>query len=137
MNAYVLDACALLAFLLDEDGAEVVEKKLEEAAQGECIIWIHAVNILEIYYGVMRDCGSSKADAILERINALPTLIIRELSEVTVRTAGRLKATNRLSLADSIAVGEAINRQATLVTADHHELDEIERRENLKFLWIR
>jgi len=48
-----------------------------------------------------------------------------------------LKATYKISLADSIATACASIYYAELVTADHHELDEIASKENIKFLWIR
>lgn len=45
--AIVLDACAIIAFLRDEEGADVVESAL---LGSECVI--HAVNLCEVY----KDC---------------------------------------------------------------------------------
>ena len=51
--------------------------------------------------------------------------------------AGRLKATYRISLADSIALAEASVSGGILLTADHHELELVEKNENIVFHWIR
>ena len=51
--------------------------------------------------------------------------------------AGRLKATYKISLADSVALAEAFVSGGTLLTADHHELDVIEKHEKIQFQWIR
>lgn len=42
-----------------------------------------------------------------------------------------------MSVADSIALGEAITRNAYLSTCDHHEFDIVEKQEHIRFDWIR
>jgi hypothetical protein len=42
-----------------------------------------------------------------------------------------------MSLADSIGLAEAIINDGYFVTADHHELDIVEKKEHLKIAWIR
>ena len=42
-----------------------------------------------------------------------------------------------ISLADSIALAEAAVIGGHLITADHHELDIVERNESVRFFWIR
>gem|GEM_PF-4300010 len=51
--------------------------------------------------------------------------------------AGRLKATYKISLADSIALSQTIIVKGFLLTCDYHEFDAIEGREPLRFHWIR
>jgi len=51
--------------------------------------------------------------------------------------AGRIKASYRLSLADSILLVTAIIQDATIVTSDHHEMDAIQASENMSFCWVR
>ena len=48
-----------------------------------------------------------------------------------------MKKQYRLSLADAIGLAAAIISNASFVTADHHELDVIEKNENISFTWIR
>ncbi|GHU14927.1 hypothetical protein FACS1894163_00050 [Spirochaetia bacterium] len=50
---------------------------------------------------------------------------------------GRLKASYDISFADSIALGYALVLGQPLITADHHEFDEIEKHEKIIFEWIR
>lgn len=134
---YILDACALLAFLLDEEGAEKVESILEKGNTSNCTIYMHKLNVLEIYYGVYREEGKTKANEVLDRILALPIKIINELDDSVFKEAGRLKATQRISLADSILLAQAKVNKASVVSADHHEFDEIEKQKEIKFFWIR
>jgi uncharacterized protein with PIN domain len=79
---YVMDACALLAFLNDEPGADVVEALLQQAKNGGCMLSMHKLNILEIYYGVFREDGVDRAEEILTTILALPINVVASLSEI-------------------------------------------------------
>jgi PIN domain nuclease of toxin-antitoxin system len=47
---YVLDACALLAVLSNEQGADIVENVYEKAVSGEAVLSMHRLNLLEVYY---------------------------------------------------------------------------------------
>ena len=51
--------------------------------------------------------------------------------------AGNLKRRYKMSLADSIGLGETIIYNGTFVTADHHELDIVDKKEDISFTWIR
>ena len=51
--------------------------------------------------------------------------------------AGRLKSKYRISLADSIALAEALILGGELLTCDHHEFDVIKKKEPINFMWIR
>jgi uncharacterized protein len=134
---YVLDACALIAFLNDEEGADKVEALLAEGMDGSSGIFLHEINLLEIYYGVFRHGGESLAEQTYVRIGNLPLKFVRGLRKNVFKEAGRLKATYRVSLADSMVLAEAMTRGVPLVTCDHHEFDIIEARNELKFSWIR
>ncbi|MCL2643733.1 MAG: hypothetical protein FWD52_09580 [Candidatus Bathyarchaeota archaeon] len=46
-----MDACALIAFLRDELGADVVTAILKCAKQGKAEICMNSINLLEVYYG--------------------------------------------------------------------------------------
>jgi len=134
---YVLDACALIAFLNDEAGADIVEELLRKSDPQVPNLFLHRLNLLEVYYCIYREVGPETSEQALGRIRALPVTEVTEISYEAFLEAGRLKAIYRLSLADSIAAAEANVRGASLVTADHHEFDFIAARENISFLWIR
>jgi predicted nucleic acid-binding protein len=136
-NVFVMDACALIAFLADEEGADRVEGVLTDAKNGKCQLYMNTINVLEVFYGVYREDGKERAEEVLEKIAGLPIKVIGTLKKGVFKEAGRLKATYRISLADSIAASEALIKKARLMTSDHHELDEIEDREKIDFYWIR
>jgi len=64
---------------------------------------------------------------------------IVEFNDKIFFEAGRLKASYKMSLADSIALATAIVLGGTLLTSDHHEFDAIEasEAEDIKFQWTR
>ena len=74
---------------------------------------------------------------MLEEIKKSPVEIIHEISDPVFKTAGRIKTSYRVSLADAIALAEAAVRMGTLVTSDHHEFDIVEQNEPIGFFWIR
>ncbi len=134
---FTFDACALIAFLNDEEGADLVEKLLCEASVQGVGLLINKVNVLEIYYGVYRDDGFEEAKNVLAKIENLPIKIIDTLTDEVFYEAGKLKATNRIALADAIAIAEANVRDIELVTCDHHEFDELVKEKKMVAYWIR
>lgn len=58
MASLVFDACALIAFAYDEDGADLLETYLA-SEQDTC--FVHSLNFCEFYYQAYR--RSSKQDA--------------------------------------------------------------------------
>jgi len=137
MTTYVLDACAMLAVLSNEPGAEVVEEIYEKAASGEVALAMSKINLLEVYYDLIRTYSIDRADEILNEIRRLPIHIYHEISDDVFREAGRLKTSYKISLSDSIALAQTMALGGELLTADHHEFDAIEGREFIRFLWIR
>ena len=118
---FVVDACALIALLEDEPGADVVEKILKDSTS-RCLI--HAVSACEVYYDLYRRGNTEDAETLemilaeygLELLEALPSSLWR--------IAGKIKAEwRRVSLADCFALALTIREKGTLVTSDHHELD--------------
>jgi len=136
-KTYVLDACAILAVLSDEPGADVVEEIYEKAASSEAILAMNKLNLLEVYYYLIREYGRERADRFYNEVKHLPIHIYKEITDDVFTEAGQLKATYKISLADSIALAQTIALDGELLTADHHEFDVIERSEAIRFRWIR
>jgi len=134
---YVVDACAVLAHLNDEQGAEAVEELYAGGFSDANKVGIHAVNLLEVYYFVNKHAGNAQAESVLRGIEELGLHVERTLSNPLLRRAGRFKGEYRLSLADSIALGYAGLWEASLVTCDHHEKDPIDAAGKASFYWIR
>ena len=133
----MLDACAVIAALSNEEGADKVEAAYNEASFGNAKIAMNIINLLEVYYDDYRIHGKESADKMIERIMSAPTNIITEIKQDIFTEAGRLKATYKISLADSIVLAQAIVLKGSLLTCDHHEFDAIEGKEPLTFHWIR
>jgi len=134
---YVLDACAMIAFLQDEPGADKVAAILTNAKDGKCKAFINAINLLEVYYEIYRAIGKAKANEEIAMIKKLPIEINAEITDKIFAEAGRLKATHKISLADSFALAQAITSGGELLTSDHHEFNSIEGIEPIIFHWIR
>jgi predicted nucleic acid-binding protein len=134
---YVLDACAMIALLSKEAGAEKVAEVYKKAVSGEAALVMHKLNLLEVYYGIFREYGKEDADKFLEKIRQSPIAIDHEITDGIFAEAGRLKASYKMSLADSIALAEASVSGGAILTADHHEFDVVEKNEKIRFQWIR
>ena len=134
---YALDACALLALLKNENGAEIVENLLVEAAESGHSVCMNKYTLLEVYYGFFREDGEAFAEKQLKAIHESPIAIVEILSDEVFRIAGRLKAKYKISLADAVVLGQGLADGATVVSSDHHELDAVEKGEKIPFLWIR
>jgi len=138
MTCYVLDACALVAVLKGENGAEAVDNLFQQAVRGNAMLSMSIVNLLEVYYGFIGDIGLSETRDMMNTINSTPLAIIDTVSPRVYHEAARLKGTyHRLSLADAVGVATAIERGGVFVTADHHELEAVASKETLNFLWFR
>jgi predicted nucleic acid-binding protein len=135
-SVLVLDACALLAFFYGENGADIVEDKLNAAERQELTLYLHRVNFFEVYYKVMQK-DSVKAQLVYDTILKLPITILSEISDDVFKEAARLKVRYKISLADSMALAAASIMQASILTCDHHEFDPVEQAEHIKFVWIR
>jgi PIN domain nuclease of toxin-antitoxin system len=132
----VLDACALVALLKNESGADRVVEFYAKAKNGEVQIMMNRVNLLEVYYGFYRDGGKDYADKIIGEVER-SLIRVSEFDKALFSEAGRLKSTYKISLADSIALAQALVSGDGLLTADHHEFDAMEGHEPIRFLWIR
>jgi predicted nucleic acid-binding protein len=134
---YIMDACALIASIAGEDGSENVHKILNAAYDGDIDIIMNKINVLEVYYDVYRTYGQEEAFKFLNDIKTIPIEINSEITDDLLKEAGRFKVTYKVSLADSIVLAEAKINNASVITADHHEFNIIEKIEDINFFWIR
>ena len=122
-SVFVFDACALIAILENEPGADVVAELLREPAN-RCLI--HAVSACEVYYDLCRRGTIDEADSLVELFDEYGLDLVDTLPSELWGIAGKLKAEwRRVSLADCFALALAIREEGCLVTSDHHELDPI------------
>ena len=89
---FVLDACAVIAFFNDEDGADKVEQLLWQGDRPPNRLFMHEINLLEIFYGVYRDESKELAEQAYVKVLNLPIKVVKGLTKTVFKEAGRLKA---------------------------------------------
>lgn len=119
---FVFDSSSLIAFLWNEDGADVVENLLIDS-KNSCMA--HAINLCEIYYDLVRRAGELAAQNTSRMLASI--LKVREdLDPALWQQAGRYKAELRhVSLADCFCLALAKRVSGTVVSTDHHEFDTV------------
>jgi PIN domain nuclease of toxin-antitoxin system len=118
---FVLDACAMIAYLRAEDGAEIVRDILKDPAI-DC--YAHVVNLCEVYYDFIRGGDLKSARAAMRDLTAVGIRARRDMSTSFWMSVGQLKGTIRkISLADCFAIELSRRLNAEVVTSDHHEFD--------------
>jgi predicted nucleic acid-binding protein len=135
---YVLDACALTAFLNQEQGKgfEPVKELFERAVDEGFPVYMNIVNLAEVYYFFIRKKGQSAADEIMENAVDLPITVIDTISEAVYRRTAYFKSHYSMSLADAFVCATAQCLGATLVTKDS-EVEAAENKESLSVFWIK
>jgi PIN domain nuclease of toxin-antitoxin system len=73
---YVFDACALIALLKGEEGKDKINALFQQAYTGEITLAMSTVNLLEVYYGFIRDEGLDEAARLLAPVYNTPLTII-------------------------------------------------------------
>jgi len=119
---YVLDACAMIAFLRGEPGADVVENALLDTTS-DCLA--HAINLCEVFYDFYRDSGESAAKGAIADLSIVGVTERDDFSQTFWMEVGWLKAQGKISLADCFAITLTNRTGGTLLTSDHHEMDKI------------
>jgi len=133
VNYFVFDACGLITFLRNEQGAE---KAMQLFADEEISFFMHAITLGEVYYDTLR-MNKNKAMDLFETVNELGIQIIRNIDEKLIKVAADFKVNNKMSYADSFVLALAEINNAQIITTDHHEFDAVEKNSNLKFYWLR
>ncbi|MDR1443348.1 MAG: PIN domain-containing protein [Treponema sp.] len=134
---YALDACALIAFLNDEEGADSIEELLDKSLAGDVSLSMSIINLFEVYYGELRDKGAEIAQVVLDMARHYSINIINTISEGVFHEAARLKARYKVSVGDSIGLATAAELGGLFVSSDHHDLDIIDRSEPGRLYWFR
>jgi len=69
---YILDACALIALLAGESGAENVKKLIQDAINGDITVKINQINLLEVYYKLCNVYNQNEANRTIKKIKQYP-----------------------------------------------------------------
>jgi len=117
---YVFDACAVIALLNDEEGADTVAGLINQAGMGADRIYIK---------------GREYAETVLESLYTSPIIILHEISREMIQEAGRFKTCYSMSLGDTFAAATARKFTAVLVTGDK-EMKAPEEAGEFSVLWL-
>src|SRR5262249_39662839 len=118
---FVLDACAMIAFLRGEPGADIVGDILKDPTADN---FAHVINLCEVYYDFLRVSNARKARAAIRDLGTVGIRSRRDISTKFWIGVGQLKGTiRRISLADCFAIELSRSLNAEVVTSDHHEFD--------------
>ena len=114
----LLDSYALLAYLNNEAGFEMVRNLLNMAQDSGKFILMNEINVGETYYILFRERGSEKSEYFLDTIlKSLPIAMIQNNFQLVIEAA-RIKAEYPLSFADCFAMTTARRERASVITGD-------------------
>jgi len=133
--SYVLDSFAVISYLQDEPDSEKIEKILEKAKSGKVKVYMHKINLGEIFYITCREEGEAIADSVYAMVKEYPVEFVDDLSEDFLLSAGRLKATYPISYADAFAAGLTIQKEGILITGDP-DFKKLETENKIKVFWV-
>lgn len=117
MKNAVLDSFAVLSFLRNEAGADIVKDYFSMSLEEKKRLFICSVNWAEIGYTVIRRRGLSAWKLAQAHLKDFPIEIV-ETDPVLTEQAAEFKAANKMSLADAYAAALAKTKHAELVTGD-------------------
>ena len=115
-KAYSLDTSALLAYWNDEEGAGEVERILRAAPSGTKVFFSF-MTLMEAKYRLWRAGGKELAGEFERMVRNLPLTRI-DLTDAILDRAAEIKATKRVSVADSWIIATAMEKEAVLVHKD-------------------
>lgn len=115
--APVLDSFALLSFLRDEPGAEMVAALMEKAEERRQPLQMTEVNYAEVQYIIRRKDGEAAWRIVADELVTLP-IEFRPADRLLADQAADFKTRFKLSLADAFAAALAKIRKTELITGD-------------------
>jgi predicted nucleic acid-binding protein len=137
MKYYVLDSSAVIAYFNDEAGAEIIETLLNKATNLNCVILMHNASVAEFYYDSLYRSAEQDAGLVLKTLTSYPILFNETISKELIKLIGYFKTHYKISFADSFVLATAKMNNASVLTSDHHEFDEVEKSGDVMFEWIR
>ena len=117
MSAKVLDSYAMMAFLEDEPGADLVRGLILRAEENKTRLLMCVVNLGEVWYSIARTNSPNIADRYIREIEGMAIDIVDANWQIT-RQAAIFKANGNISYGDCFAAALTKIRRADLITGD-------------------
>ena len=133
MATKILDSYAIIAFLEDEPGADVVRNLILKAEEGKVKLAMSVVNLGEVWYAIARTSSPETADRYVQEIQGM-AIEIADVNWILARQAAAYKANGKISYADCFVAALAKIREGEVVTGD----TEFQALENeVQILWLK
>lgn len=132
---FVLDSYALIGYLENAPFSQRIEELLKQARKGDCRLYLHAIQLGEVYYITLREQGQNSADLAYARIKAFPLTFVDHIDENLLIMASTLKANYPISYADSFAAALAEIHECFLLSGDP-EFKVLEKEEIIRIEWL-
>ena len=117
---YVLDACAMIAYLNGEVGGDVVDRILRDS-RNSC--YAHSLNLCEVYYDALRASDEKTADEAIRDLLQAGIVERAEMDSAIWKEAGKIKSRGRISIADAFCAALARRVGGEAVTSDRREFE--------------
>jgi predicted nucleic acid-binding protein len=131
-DSKVVDAWALIVWLLDQPAAPAIDSLLQEADAGNLHLFMSWMNVGEVFYIISKRHGPALAADFLDRLPSLPIRLVLP-DEDAILSAAAIKAAHPLSYSDAFAISLAQSEKASVITGD----DEIRRCGLVPVDWLR
>ena len=118
--SYVLDACAMIAYLQGEPGAMAVDGMLKDVTR-QC--FAHSINLCEVYYDTLRASDEATADQAITDLFEAGVIERNEMDPALWREVGKIKSRGRISIADAFCAALANRMGGKAVTSDRREFE--------------
>lgn len=118
VKEYVFDANAILRYfrVVDAEGGDKVQRLFDLSNRGEASLLMSVINFGEVYYTLLKLSGERSTRQYIKAMQLMVTMI--DADQALAIEAATVKHAHKLGYADSFAAALALNRNATLVSAD-------------------
>jgi predicted nucleic acid-binding protein len=113
----VVDAWAMIVWLLDQPAAPAVDSLIQEADAGNLHLLMSWINVGEVYYIIAKRHGRDRAADFLDRLPSLPIRVVLP-DEDAILAAAEVKASHPVSYSDAFAISLAQSEKGSVITGD-------------------
>lgn len=129
-KVYVFDTSAILTYLQNEEGADVIETLFMHSFSEEITILMSIISLVELRYKLERKYTITKVDEIIQNVLSLNIKIVN-FEMPFVKLSATYKSTGKMSFADACIAGTAKHFNAILVHKDPEYINLIQDIEQL------
>jgi len=132
-HAIVLDSWAIMAYLEDEPGGDIVSDAIADAHEEDIPLLMSVLNVGEVWYVIARETATADAETAVAQRRQLGIEFIAADWHLA-KEAARYKAKHKMSYADCFAAALTKQKDAVLLTGDP-QFHQIER--EIRITWLR